>query len=83
MTVVNRRRRRRRRRTSSLSKYVIFSIAILIIYTVSELILSSIYGTMNDTLTTCFFGVFGGEILTCALIKIFKLKEKKDGLDNE
>lgn len=47
-------------------------------YTVAEIVLSNINGTINDTLTTCFFGVFGGEILTCALIKIYKLKESKD-----
>lgn len=46
----------------------------LLVYTIAELVLSNLNGTINDTLTTCFFGVFGGEILTCALIKIFKLK---------
>jgi len=68
-------RRRKRKRISSLTYYVVFSIAVLLIYTVAELLISSITGTINDTLTTCFFAVFGGEILTCALIKIFKLKE--------
>lgn len=70
--------RRRRKKTPSLSAYVIFSIAMLLIYTIAEIVLSNVNGTINDTLTTCFFGVFGGEILTCALIKIFKLKESKD-----
>lgn len=69
---------RRRKKTPSLSAYVIFSIAMLLIYTIAEIVLSNVNGTINDTLTTCFFGVFGGEILTCALIKIFKLKESKD-----
>lgn len=62
----------------SLSAYVIFSISMLIVYTVAELVLASVTGSTNDTLTTCFFACFGGEILTCALIKIYKLKEKKD-----
>lgn len=71
-------RRRRKRKVSSLSMYVVFSITMLITYTVAELLLSNINGTLNDTLTTCFFATFGGEILTCAIIKIFKLKEAKD-----
>jgi hypothetical protein len=35
---------------------------------------ASFKGVTNDTLTTCVYGFFGGEIVTCALIKIFKLK---------
>lgn len=55
----------------SLTWYVVFSIAILLIFTVIELFVSP---TTHDTLTTCIFACFGGEILSCALIKIFKLK---------
>lgn len=65
----------RHRRTPSLTKYVVFSIAILIIYTAVEFIFSTITGVSHDTLTTCIYACFGGEILSCALIKIFKLKE--------
>lgn len=48
----------------SLSAYVIFSIAILLAYTIAA---------------------FGGEILSCALIRIFKLKnpEKKQDFDTD
>lgn len=70
--------KRRRKKLHSLSVYVIFSIAMLLIYTIAELILAHVTGTTDDTLTSFFFGVFGGEILTCALIKIFKLKESKN-----
>lgn len=58
----------------SLTKYVIFSITILLLYTIAELVISITTGKSNDTLTTCLFACFGGEILSCALIKIFKLK---------
>lgn len=58
-----------------LSTYVAFSIAILLIYTVVSLILSC-FGVQNDTLTTCVFGSFGGECLTCGLIKVFKLHKE-------
>ena len=62
----------------SLTLYVVFSILMILIYSIVEMIVSTFTGTSHDTLTTCFYGVFGGEILCCALIKIFKLK-KEDG----
>ncbi len=58
--------------------YVVFSMAVLLVFTVAELSLSHITGTTDDTLITCLFAVFGGEVLTCALIKIFKLKENNN-----
>lgn len=63
----------------SLTLYVVFSILTLIIYTIVEQVLSATTGFSNDTLTTCFFACFGGEILMCGLIKIFKLKNEKEG----
>lgn len=63
----------------SLTLYVVFSILTLIIYTIVEQVLSAHTGFSNDTLTTCFFACFGGEILMCGLIKIFKLKNEKEG----
>lgn len=67
-----------------LDLYVVFSIACMIVYTIVSQIVAVMTGMTMDTLTTCFFGFFGGEIVTCALIKIFKLKDKKNeggGLD--
>ena len=58
-----------------LASYVVFSISVLLIYTIISLILS-IFNIQNDTLTTCIFSTFGGEILSCALIKIFKLHKE-------
>lgn len=52
----------------------------LIIYTVVELITATVSGISHDTLTTCFYACFGGEILCCALIKIFKLKNEGEDL---
>jgi len=75
---------RRRKKTTvsdvpkSLTLYVVFSICVLIIYTIVEQILSTYTGQTHDTLTTCIFAAFGGEILACALIKIFKLKTKEE-----
>lgn len=74
----------RRKKMPSLTKYVVFSIAILLIYTTVEFIFATLTGTSHDTLTTCVYACFGGEILSCALIKIFKLKEENnaDGLND-
>ena len=63
----------------ALTWYVVFSILALIIYTIVEQALSVVTGTTRDVLTSSFYLCFGGEILCCALIKIFKLKgETKD-----
>lgn len=59
-----------------LTKYVIFSISVVIVYTVAEFILSTITGVSHDTLSTCVYGFFGGELVLSAMIKIFKLKRE-------
>lgn len=69
---------RKRINDNSLAKYVVFSITIIIIYTIVEMVTATISGISHDTLTTCFYGVFGGEILCCALIKIFKLRNNEN-----
>ena len=66
------------REIPSLTKYVAFSIVILIVYTITEMIVSTATQIQHDNLTTCVFACFGGEILSCALIKIFKLKEENN-----
>ena len=64
-----------------LDKYVIFSISITLLYTVAEFITSTITGVSKDTLSTCVYGFFAGEIVVAGLIKIFKL-HKEARLDN-
>ena len=63
----------------SLTKFVIFSFIILIIYSIAASIIFCITGQEMATLTTCFFSTFGGEVLACAIIKIFKLRRNSDG----
>lgn len=72
----------KKKKLSSLDKYVIFSIIVLLVYTIINQILSVIFLQTMDTLTTCFYAAFGGEILSCCLIKIFKLKDKGDEENN-
>lgn len=73
---------KKKKKLHGLDIYVIFSIAALVIYTIISQIMVVSVGASLDTLTTCFFGFFGGEIVTCALIKIFKLREKKTEIDD-
>ena len=61
---------------NTLDIYVIFSIFVL--YTVISQIVAVVYNIQLDTLTTCFFAAFGGEILSACLIKIFKLKKTEE-----
>lgn len=71
-------RLQKRKQLPDLDKYIIFSFAVMLVYTISELVLSTITGISHDTLTTCIFAAFGGELLMCAMIKRLKLK-KEDG----
>ena len=68
---------------SALDVYVTFSILSLVVFTVISQLLAINYNVILDTLTTCFFGFFGGEIVTCGLIKIFKLKDTKKEINND
>lgn len=63
---------------NKLDKYLIFSVTALIIYTIVEQVLTSIHGFERSTLTTCFYGAFGGEILSCVVIKVFNIKHGED-----
>lgn len=64
----------RHKRTPSLTKYVVFSITVLLVYVVAEMIVSTVTGVSHPDLSTLIGSTFGGEILFCALIKIFKLR---------
>lgn len=59
-----------------LTKYVIFSICIVLIYTISEFIYGVFTGLQHEVLTGCVYGFFGGEIVLCGMIKIFKLRRE-------
>ncbi len=61
----------------SLSKFIMLSILIVIVYTINEFIFSIICGVSHDVLTTCVFGLFGTELAACGFIKIFKIKKEE------
>lgn len=66
-----------KKKLSALDKYIIFSFFCIILYTIAEHVLIIVTGATLDLLTTLFYGVFGGEILICALIKKLKLRQEK------
>lgn len=59
---------------ADLDKYIIFSFSVMLVYTVFEFVFSTVTGISHDTLTTCLYSAFGGELLLCAMIKRLKLK---------
>ena len=65
----------RKKKLNKLDKYLIFSISVLLVYTVAEMAITSFSGFDHSTLTTCIFGTFGGEFLLAALIKIFNVRK--------
>lgn len=69
-------RLQKNKKLSDLDKYLIFSFACLIIFTIVMIIVQTITGIMQDTLITCFYAVFGGELLLCAMIKRLKLRKE-------
>lgn len=69
---------KKNKKLSGLDKYVIFSFTCLIVFTVVMICVQTITQTTQDTLITCFFSAFGGELLLCAMIKRLKLKRGDD-----
>jgi len=66
-----------------LANYVVFSISVLIVYVIIALIFLGFEKPLDSDLTTCLFGFFGGEVVMCALIKIFKLKDVNDTVNDD
>ena len=65
------------KKLSALDKYVIFSFSNIIIFTIIALTYQFItHEELSSTLITCFFGVFGGELLMLCMIKRLKLKKE-------
>lgn len=65
---------KKKHKVKSLTKFVVFSLGMVIVFTITMIIVFCRFQMLPDTLVSCFFAVFGGEVLSCALIKIFRLK---------
>lgn len=62
----------------TLSKFVLFSMTMIILYTIAELTISICTGQLHDQLTTCIFMFFGTEIAMSGFLKIFKIREERE-----
>lgn len=62
----------------TLSKFVLFSMTMIILYTIAELTISFFTGQNHDQLTTCVFMFFGTEIAMSGFLKIFKIREERE-----
>jgi hypothetical protein len=69
----------KKKKLTNLDKYVIFSLGVCLLYTLAHSIIFVYTGLEASTLTTCCYACFGGEVVVCALIKIFKLKDNENG----
>jgi hypothetical protein len=74
---------KKNKKLSGLDKYIIFSFVCIITYTVVSIVLALKTEMELGTLTTCFFACFGGEILSCAMIKRLKLKNENSEGDDQ
>lgn len=74
----------KKKKLAKLTKFLLASIGIILIYSVLEFFYSIKTGISHDTLTTCIFAFFGTELASCTLVKIFNIiKEKGEGNNND
>lgn len=74
----------KKKKLAKLTKFLLASIGIILIYSVLEFFYSIKTGISHDTLTTCVFAFFGTELASCTLVKIFNIiKEKGENNDND
>ena len=78
---------KRKSKYHALDLYICFCFVCIIIYTIVHTLIFYQTGTEANVLSALFYGVFGGEVLLCALLKRLKLKQefelKKDGRNDE
>lgn len=69
----------KKKKIPALDRYVIFSLAALILFTITAIAYQFITKEeLSSTLITCFFGAFGGELFLLCMIKRLKLKGGTD-----
>lgn len=58
----------------TLTRFIVFAIGFMVAYTVGAIIFQAVTGDeLSPTLTERVFLAFGGELLLCAFIKVFKI----------
>lgn len=71
-------RKSKKSRYHALDLYIAFSFVCIIIYTVVHTFIFYKTGIEATVLDALFYGVFGGEVLLCALLKRLKLKQEHE-----
>lgn len=66
------------KKVHALDVYIIFCFVCIIIYTIVHTIIFYKTGVEATVLDALFYGVFGGEVLLCALLKRLKLKQEHE-----
>ena len=66
------------KKLNALDKYLIYCLAFFTIYTIVEMIVSSITGMTHDALTVAVSGFCGGEAFFCCLLKRLKIQKEVD-----
>lgn len=66
----------KKKKVTVLDKYVIFSLISVIIFTITAIIYQIMFPgeQLSDSLITCFYALFGGELYMLCMIKKLKLK---------
>lgn len=66
-----------KKKLATLTKFIVFSVSVVLIYTICEFIYSIRTGISHDTLSTCVYAFFGTELASCTLIKVFNILKIK------
>jgi len=64
-----------KKKLPALDRYVIFSMTVMLTYSLAEFVVSTLTGVSHDTLTTCIYAAFGGELFMLCMIKRLKLRK--------
>lgn len=69
---------KRKSKYHALDLYIVFCFVCIIIYTIVHTFIFYRLGIEASVLDALFYGVFGGEVLLCALLKRLKLKQEHE-----
>lgn len=61
----------------TLDKYLIFSIAVMIVFSVVFTVIFCFKDSVPDTLITAIFSAFGSELFMCCMLKRLKIKKEE------
>ena len=69
-------KKKEKKKLNTLDRYLIFTLSVIILYTIAHTIIFALTGQEAKILDGLFYSCFGLEILFCFLLKKFKLHEE-------